>query len=233
MIRSLILLNFALGVFCGICLNGLNSGPVSLSNCVQYSNDSCCTTAQDSQIETNFKSQIIPVLGLNNCSQNFLELLCAWTCSSRQADFILVTNYTQVASTYNYTVYVNSSFVNAFYNSCKDECWNIPGSTIGTVEQRFGSFSNPANGFIEFFDSSSDPLYNPGPQFPILSYLPGEADPNTQMSLSSELEPRLQVFSTFEAEGCPKATTGTGLGPSTLPSFFNFLFAILYLLLNM
>jgi hypothetical protein len=138
--------------------------------------------------------------------ENFKSLICAWTCSDNQDQFLQIENAT--STIYNFTVYVSDHFTQSFWDSCKDACYNFPIGTLlnyslsdlyflgkkGSVQQMFGSYGDAAPiHFMDAFNSNNDPFYTLDHTHPYLSYAPTVLDPQTENWLDVSVVPELKV----------------------------------------
>jgi len=77
----------------------------------------CCDQNQTSEIASNFKELVEPMLGsCPACVKNLRQLWCGYTCSPNQGSFVNVTGADPLRTTF----YVSQGFAARLYESCQD-----------------------------------------------------------------------------------------------------------------
>lgn len=167
---------------------------VNLSFCSQYAASSCCDVAQDNQVAANFLQKVGPVFGTGGCSQNIKNLICGFTCSPNQAQFV---NFTFGANYSTLNVFVSQKYADGTYTACGDVC--LPFGDGVLVENNF------ANGaaLIGFLGSANDPSYIPSPIKPVLTYTVG-TNPLTNAYFNNTVTPATAA----DQVGCAVVTSG-------------------------
>jgi len=104
--------------------------------------------------------KLLLFFGSAGCATNLKALLCGWTCSPNQATFA---NFT-FGGISTLGVYVNQSFYDPLYESCKNIC--IASSLVSSVYTTSASF-------LSILNSENDPYFVPGSLNPITTYYAG------------------------------------------------------------
>jgi len=183
-----------------------NSTSESLVFCKQYQNNSCCVPSQASELKQSVESLLALVYGQNGCYDNIVRLFCGWTCDPNQKEFTILSG---TGNNTTLDVYVDQSYAEKIYQSCKDVCLKFGGGR--SVEETYG---DSLLDFLQQFNSAKDPNYVRGPTHPDVVYNVG-VNPQTNIGISN-----LTVVpgSGTDLDGCPARQTVSSTGFCSSPS---------------
>jgi len=137
--------------------------------CSQYASQSCCSSEEDSTLQTQWETKVVPQFGSDGCGQNIKDLFCAWTCGPDQAIIANVAPSNVNVSILNASIFSSPEWASTFYDSCYDRCIPVAGGIL------VGSYFATPEALLAIFDGQNDATYVPDVGAPYLYYFVGNS----------------------------------------------------------